>query len=736
MKRTISIIAAATLLAALFFAGCVDVLGPDVGVSGPGTTVAAPKDGINLYIGSAGGARTLYPSAPDGGFSEYTISFTGAASAGISPNPMNNVSPTTGAIAVTGVGTGELIITVEAFAEINDDLDDGTTPAVLRKVAEGTKSFTINDADSRQCRMEVSPYAGGNPGYFAWDLDLTGLTDADKVDGFSGYAKLYTYQHSGVYADSHLVTALSPTAQVSLTLNHGASGDFTFTGTDASAGNIYQVNSGYYFMVVRLENHYQNIGWAEIVKIDSDLITKATKIFDNTSFEATKKLTGTFSTPSSFSNIEGFELLLINGNNISSVHNITKSSGVLEKTSSLAYSVIPQNVSGNYNLLVRGKDTSNGNAPTFFKVTALQTGSIAAGAATVALGSRTISLLTNSIPGPAAAITNNLNGTPLNQTITIETNGNYNTTQGDKTAWLQNAPAGVTLNLPSPASGTTMNLTLGGTPTSAARGPVQIVLPPSTIDSVPIALPVDNTAGPLEWDVLWSLTQTPTDTTNNGSFTLDISAPSEAAATGISRAKDGDTITIVPVPITAGTHPKKYIGAKVEKTGDSTVSQNVNEPNTTFTMPAYHVTVTVYFALQPGVVISFNGRDSTDDKVNTVGTGNLNGSVFSISKNSADVNNFITVAMSDSTSTLKVANWHLNGLPVTDKVQQMISGWQSGDPIDSFTINKGNLHILFDKPNNESIPTSTIEHTLTATIAPIVPNGTYYSKEFKFVVTD
>ena len=739
MKRTISIIAAATLLAALLFAGCVDVLGPDAGGATQGGTVAAPKAGIVLYIGSAGNTRTLYPSAPEGGFSKYDITFSGTAAAGISPNPMTNVSPAA-AIAVNNMGNGDLTITVEAYAEIDDDLDGGSTAAVESKVAEGTKTFTIAaDPASRQCRMEVSPYGSGNPGYFAWDLDLTGLTDADKTDGFVGTAKLYTYQFNGVYADSQLVNAINPSGPVSLALDFGAlNGDFTFNGTDSSVNKIYEVASGHYFMVVRLENHYQNIGWAEIVKIDSDLITVASKTFDNTSFEATKQLRGTFTNTSGFTspNIQGFELLLINSSkNISSVHNITKTSGVLEKTSGLTYSVIPQNISGSYNLLVRGKDTSNGNAPVFFTVTG-SSYIIPAGATPGVLGDRTIAQLTNGIPGPLDTITNNLNGTPLSKTFTVVTNGSYNVPTGLKAGWLQNAPAGVTLRLDSiTSSNTTLNFTLGGAPTSAARGPVEIILPSGTINGVPIALPVDNTAGPLEWDILWSLTKTNTDTVNDGSFTLNITAPAEAIAAGISRAKDGDTIEIVPVPITTGTHPKKYIGAVITKTSNGTLVQNVNEPDTTFTMPSDHVTVTVGFALQPGVVISFNGKDSVDDAIN-LGAVNLSRSLFSISKNSASASNFITVAMNDSTNTLKVINWHLNGLPVTDKVQSMITGWQSGDPVDSFTIDKNNLHVLFDKPNNESIPTSTIPHTLTATVTPKTLNGTYYSKDIKIVVTE
>jgi hypothetical protein len=504
----------ALLVFLLLAAGCVNMLGPepDGAAAFPGGTPGT----FTLYItdgtpgGRNGSARTLYPGTPE--WSRLVISFT-PLSGQAEHAPVRAWHPSQYPISIDGLVPGTWFIEVAAYSYIDVDMNgnlpgSGTASGVAggdwplvapdyeAQTAYGSSVIGIGAGNNNDTiTLHSHKGTGTDQGYFALNVDLAGVSDHN---GMTGWVKLWPYSNTADYTDAPYWDYSLALASLSTAKTELPTGD---TGTS------------YYYMELVVQNNYQRIGHAEIVKIDKNLTTTMSLTLTDGDFVALKPLTGTITTPSGepytgslsvdFPAIANFYLLIMSpGGTIMSRHQFT-----YDNQSDIATldTVIPTSYTGPYKLLVCGEDAS-GNR-TYFPISPPSAAECdfsgeSVNLDTIAGGPLTIAELSAVIFGDPVTI-GGFVGTAISQTeLVIAVNADVKAYPANTPAngWITNLPAGLSA-VTQPADEREFKLLLTGTPTAEARTePLAIVLPTGAIMGVPIPFPV-----PLRDDVTFDI---------------------------------------------------------------------------------------------------------------------------------------------------------------------------------------------------------------------------------------
>ena len=488
-----------TPVIALLAAGCVNMLGPEP--AGEAAFSGAKTGAFTLYIndgtpgGGNGSARTLYPGAPE--WSRFVISFT-AKSGQAGRDPETAGYPAENAIYIDGLEAGTWDIAVAAYSYIdvnmNGDLpntgDDGgdwplEEPDYEAQTAYGIAEDLVIDAGNTSAVITLYSHndtGSAAQGYFALNVDLSGLS---RQNGMTGSVQVWPYSNTADYSSPAWTQPL----------NIGClNTETTALAADDSTG------ASYYYMELVVQNNYQRIGRAEIVKIARNLTTTMSLTLTDDDFVALKPLTGTITTPTGgsfsggtysgdlhtdFPEINNFYLLILSpGGTIMSQHQCAYNNDS-DRTATLE-SAVPAAYAGTYKLLVRGDDGSGSRR--YFPVSPP---AYNFSGSPVDLCTPTIAELSAAISGEAVTIGGSV-GTEISPTeIVITVNTDVNTFAPGTPAydWIPNLPAGISA-VTRPANEREFKLLLTGTPAGAITAPLAIILPTDAITNVPIQIPV------------------------------------------------------------------------------------------------------------------------------------------------------------------------------------------------------------------------------------------------------
>jgi hypothetical protein len=249
---------AVLILYALALTGCSNAFSPQPNEAAAGygrVTISVGGDALADPAAIADpAARTLYPAAGDFTGFAYTLSFNSddPSYTGYTPADLSFVPGESASVDLPIAGNPWVIT---ATAKTTSE-----TPITVASGASGPITIVEAPAANAPVAITLAPYTDGENGIFAYDIDLTGITDVDNA-----YMQLYEYASDSKYGDEY-------DYDNKYYESDSLYDDETGNGVHIT-GAFDNVPPGYYFMRIRLERGDLGAGKSEIVHIYPGLTT-------------------------------------------------------------------------------------------------------------------------------------------------------------------------------------------------------------------------------------------------------------------------------------------------------------------------------------------------------------------------------------------------------------------------------------------------------------------------------